>query len=209
MPSSKAHGIDAGRPNTRQSMLETAQKILRSEGFTAMSTRKVAVGSGVPLSQIHYHFGSKEGLVLALLDHLDSATLNRQERMFRSDAPLSERWKQACDFLDRDIESGYVRLLQECIALGWSNPTVATKVKATLDRWSALLTKVASEAEARFGSLGPFTPEEVAELVGKVFLGAEGSLLLGIDEDRQPIRRALRKIGQLIEIKERKEENTS
>ncbi len=209
MPSSKAQGVGTGRPNTRQSMLETAQKILRSEGFSAMSTRKVAVGSGVPLSQIHYHFGSKEGLVLALLDHLDSATLDRQERMFQSAAPLSERWKQACDFLDQDIESGYVRLLQECIALGWSNPTVARKVKVTLDRWSALLTEVANEAEARFGSFGPFTPEEVAELVGKVFLGAEGSLLLGIDEDRQPIRSALRKVGTLIEFIECKGEKTS
>ena len=37
----------------------------------AMSTRKVATEAGVPLSQVHYHFGSKGGLVLALLEAED------------------------------------------------------------------------------------------------------------------------------------------
>ncbi|NIR91707.1 MAG: TetR/AcrR family transcriptional regulator [Gammaproteobacteria bacterium] len=187
-------------------MLDAAQQILTKEGFAALSTRRVALEAGVPLSQIHYHFGSKHGLVLTLLDHLDRATLERQERMYDSTAPLSARWAQACDFLEEDIATGYVRLLQECTALGWSNPDFANKVAALLDRWSALLTAVAEEAETRLGPFGPFTPAEVAELVGKAFLGAESALLLGINEDRQPIRSALRKVGRLIELLETMEE---
>lgn len=201
----KAQRIENGKPDARLALLEAAQGILRAEGFAALSTRKAAAAAGVPLSQIHYHFGSKEGLVLALLDHLDSGVFSRQERMYDSGAPLSERWRQACDFLDEDLASGYVRLLHECIGQGWSNPDVAAKVNATMDHWLALLTEVAKEAESRFGSFGPFTPAELAELVGKAFLGAEAMLLLGIDESKQPIRSALRKVGDVIEAMERRQ----
>ena len=201
----KAQRIENGKPDARLALLEAAQNILQADGFTALSTRKAAAAAGVPLSQIHYHFGSKEGLVLALLDHLDSGVFGRQERMYDSGAPLSRRWRQACDFLDQDMGSGYVRLLQECIAQGWSNPGVAEKVTDIMDRWSELLTEVARDAEARFGGFGPFTPAELGQLAGKAFLGAEAILLLGIDESKQPIRSALRKVGDVIEMMEEKQ----
>ena len=201
----KAQRAETGRPDARLALLEAARDILRSEGIGALSTRRAATAAGVPLSQIHYHFGSKEGLVLALLDHLDSSVFSRQERMYDSGEPLSQRWRRACDFLDQDMESGYVRLLHECIAQGWSNPEVAAKVRGILDHWSRLLTEVAREAEPRFGPFGPFTPAELAELVGKSFIGAEAVLLLGVDESKQPIRSALRKVGDVIEMLESSE----
>ena len=159
--------------DTRQRILEAAETILRCEGYQALSTRHVALTSGVPLSQIHYHFGSKDGLLVATLDHLDLITLDRQRRMFSREEPLSLRWRRACEFLER--------------------------VRSRLDRWAQLLTSVAEEAERQFGPLGPFTPAQLAELIGKAFLGAESALLLGIDETRQPIREALYRIGDLIQ----------
>ena len=41
---------------------------LLADGYAGLSTRKVAEEAGVPLSQLHYHFGSKGGLILALLE---------------------------------------------------------------------------------------------------------------------------------------------
>ena len=41
--------------------------------------------------------------------------------MYAEEAPLWQRYEQACDFLEDDLESGYVRVLQEMIAAGWSN----------------------------------------------------------------------------------------
>lgn len=189
----------------RSALLDAAQRLLRTEGVSALSTRRVASAAGQPLSQIHYYFGSKQGLMLALLDYIDEQTLRRQRTMYGSGTPLSARWYKACDFLDEDLASGYVRLLQECTALGWSEETIAEKVRALAKRWYSLLTEVAREAEARFGPLGPFSPAEIAALVGNAFLGAESLLLLRIDETHVPIRSALRKIGLMIEALERRE----
>lgn len=192
-------------PGARSALLDAAQRLLRTEGVAALSTRRVAAEAGQPLSQIHYHFGSKQGLMLALLDYIDEQTLGRQRAMYGSGASLSARWFKACDFLDEDLASGYVRLLQECIALGWSHEAMAEKVRALFHRWDSLLIEVAREAEVRFGPLGPFSPAEIAALAGKVFLGAESVLLLRIDETHTPIRSALRKIGLMIEALERRE----
>ena len=41
--------------------------------------------------------------------------------MYDAPDPLWVRWDRACDFLDADLESGYVRILQEMIAAGWSD----------------------------------------------------------------------------------------
>ena len=104
----------------------------------------------------------------------------------------------ACDFLDEDLESGYVRVLQEMIAAGWSDPDVAAEVRRAQAGWYALLSDVAERNAARLGGLGPFTPAEVAALMGLPFMGAEAAILLGMDEREFPARSALRKIGALI-----------
>jgi AcrR family transcriptional regulator len=153
--------------------------------------------AGVPLSQIHYHFGSKQRLVLAVLAAQNERLLERQAEMFAGPEPLWRRWERACDFLDADLQSGYVRVLQEMIAAGWSDPDLAGLVRQQLAGWFGLLADVA-RSEAVDGTLGPFTPEEVAMLMGLPFMGAEGAILLGMDEREFPARSALRKIGALI-----------
>src|SRR5258708_38703149 len=102
----------ARKTDTSVGLLEAAKKVLRQGGYSKLSTRQVAAVAGVPLSQIHYHFGSKQGLVLALFEYLNSQLLDRQNAMFHDSAlKLSEQWDRACDYLDEDIASGYVRVL--------------------------------------------------------------------------------------------------
>ena len=183
---------------TATAILDAARRCLLAEGYAATSTRKVASEAGVPLSQVHYHFGSKGGLMLALLEVEDRRRLARQTTMYGNDTPLWQRYEQACDFLEDDLDSGYVRVLQEMIAAGWSTPAIAVKVREMQQGWFDLLTDVAAEAEQRLGALGPFTPREIATLVGIAFIGGEAELLLGFDRQDMPVRAALRRVAQVI-----------
>ena len=192
------------RRDTQLELLAAAEVCLQRDGYGELSTRRVAEHAGVPLSQIHYHFGSKQGLLLALLDHLNKRLLERQAATFAQPMALSRRWERACDFLDEDLSSGYVRILQEMMAAGWSDPELAAAVRRDLNGWFVLLTALAEEAAQRFGGLGPFTPAEVASLVGAAFLGGEAGILLGFESDRAPIRQALRRFGELIRLAEEK-----
>ena len=189
---------DRSESQTSRAILEAARRCLLAEGFAATSTRKVASEAGVPLSQVHYHFGSKGGLMLALLEAEDRRRLGRQQSMYAADEPLWKRYEQACDFLEDDLDSGYVRILQEMIAAGWSTPAIAEKVRSMQQGWFDLLTDVTTEAESQLGGLGPFEPREVATLIGIAFIGGEAEILLGFDRQRMPVRTALRRVAQLI-----------
>jgi len=193
----------AAKVDTPIVVLEAAKKMLRQNGYSKLSTRDVAAAAGVPLSQIHYHFGSKQGMVLALFEHLNSQLLDRQDAMFHdSTLTLSQQWDRACDYLDEDIASGYVRVLQELIAASWADSPVAKVIQPGLMGWFKLLVELARRAEREFGGLGPFKADEVAALVGAAFLGAESGYLLGLEKKGLPIRQSLRRFGDLIRTME-------
>ena len=188
----------AGSAATREQILSAARDRLLADGFARLSTRAVAEAAGVPLSQLHYHFGTKSQLVLALLEAENTRRLARQTAMYAEDRPVWQRYEQACDVFEDDLESGYVRVLQEMIAAGWSDAELGAQVRTLVKGWVDLLTDVMEEADAAFGPLGPFPPTELAALIGQAFLGGEAMLLLGFERGEWPVRSALRRVGVLI-----------
>ena len=193
----------ARKPVTSTVLLEAAKKVLRQNGYSGLSTRDVAAAAGIPLSQIHYHFGSKQGLVMALFEYLNAQLFDRQNALFGDPAlKLSEQWDRACEYLDDDIASGYVRVLQELMAASWADAEVAKVVRAGIMGWVDLIVGVARKAETALGGLGPFTPEEAGAFAANAFIGAESLYLLGLEKKGSPVRQALRRVGELIRIAE-------
>jgi AcrR family transcriptional regulator len=184
---------------TKVALMEAAKAVLLAEGYSGLSTRAIAAAANTQMSQIRYHFGSKEGMVLALYEYMTDQVIDRQTAMF-SDAsmPISQKWDIACDYLDDDIASGYVRVFQELMALGWSNPVVCARVVGTMSQWFALHLKLVEEIQADLGTLGPFEAEDIAALIGTAFVGAESFILLGWEDRGIPLRRALRRFSHVI-----------
>jgi AcrR family transcriptional regulator len=189
-------------PETRAQILIAGKSALLESGYGGLSTRRVAEAASVPLSQIHYHFGSRQNLVLAVLEEENARLLERQTRLYGAEMPLWRQWEQACDFLEEDLRSGYVRVLQEMTAAGWSDEEIAAAVRENLSGWFELLADTASKVAPRLSGLGPLTPDEVAALIGAAFLGIETMILLGFDEETLPCRSALRSIGFLLRTME-------
>ncbi len=186
---------------TKRELLDAAQQVLLEEGYSGLSTRRVAEAAGTQMSQIQYHFGSKEGMILALFEHLNGQLIDRQKRTFDNpDLSVSEKWALSCDYLDEDIASGYVRVLMELTAAGWSNPAIGAAVRSAYAEWRNLILKLAREIERQNGSLGPFSAEEISALVSAAFIGAEAAIMLGYESPEIPFRDALRRFGRIIEL---------
>jgi AcrR family transcriptional regulator len=194
----RARRREQATAETRATILAATRTCLLQDGYANVSTRRVADLADVPLSQIHYHFGSHRQLILAMFQAENDRLLSRQRAMYERPEPLWKQWQRAVDYLDEDLASGYVRILNELIAAGWSDPVLAAAVREQLGAWFRLLADVARERSAAIGQLGSFTPEEVAALMGLPFLGAEAAILLGFDEAELPARSALRKVGALL-----------
>ena len=54
--------------DTKEQLLDTAEKMFAEHGIAAVSLRSIISQAGVNLAAIHYHFGSREGLVEAVFE---------------------------------------------------------------------------------------------------------------------------------------------
>ncbi len=184
---------------TKHELLEAARRVLTRDGFSGLSTRRVAEAASTQMSQIQYHFGSKEGMILALFQHLNDGLIERQTETFKNPGlSVSQKWFLACDYLEEDLASGYVRVLQELIAAGWSNPRIGDAVRNALGQWHELLIGLSREAFDEHGTPDPFTPDSMATLIASAFIGAEALILLGYEERIHSVRDVLRQIGDAL-----------
>jgi AcrR family transcriptional regulator len=184
--------------STRALLLASAGELLSQEGYAATSMRAVADRAGARLSLVHYHFGSKRGLLLAVLEDFTAHLLDRQRAMFSDDRSFAEQWRTACDYLREDIRSGYVRILWELWAAGLADPELAERWRATQSGWRGLVQERLQRLEAERGVELPMRPRALATLIGNLFEGAEIEILTGVTEDEAPHLEALEACAALI-----------
>jgi AcrR family transcriptional regulator len=67
------------RSDTKECILDQAEALFAAHGYQAASLRQITAAAGVNLAAISYHFGSKEGLVAAVIERR-LAPLNDQRR---------------------------------------------------------------------------------------------------------------------------------
>jgi AcrR family transcriptional regulator len=183
---------------TREQILAAAQRVLMRDGGAGLSTRTVAAEAGVNLSLIHYHFGSREGLLLTVLDQMNAELLERQHELYgRQDLALAEKWRRAVEFYAADLKSGYVRILLELAAEGFSNAQLASRVRLAMHGWRDLLAQVITGTRTQIGEL-PLQAEEVASLIVSFWWGMELQYLLGVPEEEGHFWQTLDTIGRLI-----------
>ena len=66
--------------SARERLLREGMRLFLLHGFTTVSTRQICVASGVTQPSLYHHFGSKEGLYIAVIERwfLDVGELLRQ-----------------------------------------------------------------------------------------------------------------------------------
>lgn len=55
-------------PGTKERLLDAAERLFAERGIAATSLRAIIAAAGVNLAAVHYHFGSKEALVTAVVE---------------------------------------------------------------------------------------------------------------------------------------------
>jgi len=196
---SKLDGRAVRGEATRLRILDAARDMLVERGYAGTSTRAVAERAETQLSLVHYHFGGKQQLLVAVLERQNEELLERQRRLYGKPGPLSEKWRTACSYLDDDVRSGYVRVLWELWAAGLADPDLAARWRAAMGGWRELVRTVFSGWAEELELELPAPPAVFAALVANIFEGIEIELLAGVPESEAPHREALDWIGAMIE----------
>ncbi|MEP5763454.1 MAG: CerR family C-terminal domain-containing protein [Halieaceae bacterium] len=111
---------------TRDSLLAAALQVFGRDGFHAASTRAIADAAGVNQALIAYHFGGKEGLYLAVFEHITASMTEHMQPLLdalqleiESLDPGSADGRRAClDIMDRLLQ-GITRMFGQREAAGW------------------------------------------------------------------------------------------
>jgi AcrR family transcriptional regulator len=215
-----------GAPSSRQTLLggndpdETSAKILDAtfrqlalHGYSALSVREIAKEAGVNHALINYHFGTKEKLVIEVLDAANRRLLERQQGMYQGEGGFAEKWATARRFYQDDLRSGFVRVQAELLAASFSNPELREKIVPRVEAWKNVVLGGVREALKTLEACGvelpaPFTAEAIACWISDFWLGMEFSNLLGSNPERGEHRRALDAMQHLLQgVDDRAREN--
>jgi AcrR family transcriptional regulator len=120
-------GLDIIRSNEQEGgmvmerLLDTAVVHFGERGFEGASTRAIAKASGTAMSSITYHFGGKEGLYLAVADHIAARIAARQAEVLKAARETANASReQAREMLLVLLES-FARMLLAPESAAWSS----------------------------------------------------------------------------------------
>jgi AcrR family transcriptional regulator len=82
---------------TRALILDATERLIREEGYAAVSTRRVAAKAGLKPSLVHYYFTTTDDLLLAMSRRGAEESDRMIEEALRSDDPVRALWRFLAD----------------------------------------------------------------------------------------------------------------
>ena len=128
----------------REQLLDVALDLFSSQGFDATSTQQIATAAGVTQGLVFHYFGSKEGLLSAVLSTRHSFTSGMADLLTEAETsptPLEEVLRTLCaGWLDTLHRERSATLLLAGLAL--TNPTFGTQLNEAIAATQKMLANV-------------------------------------------------------------------
>ncbi|HET6762350.1 MAG TPA: TetR family transcriptional regulator, partial [Longimicrobiaceae bacterium] len=131
-------GQKAPEDERRDAILRAAFRVAARERLTGLTAQQVAAEAGVSKGLVFFHFRSKDGLLVALLDWLLEHTLVAvADEAVRALPTAQER---LLSVIRRDVEAlprqrERVELFFDYWVMGTRHPTIRSSIRAALDRY--------------------------------------------------------------------------
>lgn len=186
--------------DTKARILDAAFRCLATSGYAALSVREIARDAGVNHALISYYFGTKDRLVIAVLDEANRQLLQRQRQMYASPGGFAGKWAQARRFYENDVASGFVRVQAELYAASLSNADLRAEFLPRLQAWKQVVHEAVREALLLHRPPLPeaFDAEALGSLISEFWLGMEFARLIGDEAEKARHDRALDAIEHLL-----------
>ncbi len=184
---------------TAERILKAAHRRLAADGYARLNMRNIAAEAGVNHALIHYYFGSKDQLVIAVLDAANRRLIERQTQMYETPGDFAAKWAQARAFYAEDLASGFVRVQMELWAASLSNEALRENFVPRIMEWRRVIEQAVCDALAHYQLDLPASPEVMATWISDFWFGMEFEMLLGLSEAQAHHQEALNALQQLLE----------
>lgn len=98
------------RSTTRTLLLDTAERLLRDEGYGAVTTRRLGDAANVKPQLVHYYFPSMDELFIALFRRRAETGLADAREALNADQPLRVLWRRSRDPSDAALRAEFMAL---------------------------------------------------------------------------------------------------
>jgi len=174
----------APRPHadaTRTRIVDAALQALRSDGIAGVSARAIARHGGFNQALIFYHFGSVEGLLVAVARRESERRSALYAPALREVSSLPELVAVARRLHDEEFAAGSVAALTQMLAGAVGSEELARGIWDALEPWTTLVRETIGRllADTPYGEVLP--ADDLTAAVTALFLGIE--LLTGLDPD--------------------------
>lgn len=165
--------------NTRTQILDTAQELIQKVGLNAMSYADISTAVGIRKASIHYHFPTKDDLVVALLDRHSPCFFRFVDAILDSPESPEIKLRNYCGLFATTLSSGkqdkaclYGMLGAEMKTL--NSPLISQVVQFYRDNQTRLIQLLQQGRET-----GDFKfPGKVEPMAMVIFSTLEGGLLI-------------------------------
>lgn len=165
-------GSDPGLAPTAQRLLDAARRLLARSGYNSLTVEAIGQEAGENKALIRYYFGSKNGLLLALVDGLISDTLWHTRRRLSALSSKEDRAVLVVETLEAILsDTQSYHLLYDLLPHLLQNPTMRRQL-AELYRGYRLL-----NTQALWGDREDTVPQIVRDVAAMTVAVTDGLAL--------------------------------
>jgi len=176
-----------GLAPTAVSLLEGARRLLARSGYASITLDAVAREAGETKSLIRYHFGSKQGLLVALVDWLMHEYTDQQRRLVGSARDSEDRLHSLAESLIQMVHDGTsYRLFFDLMSNLVQDPEMRPRAAGLLMMWRNLTASVLQPSQSQG------VPKEIMTLSSMTLALTDGlALQLLADPESVDVEQAL------------------
>jgi AcrR family transcriptional regulator len=171
-----------GAEATRARILDAALQALRDEGIAAVSARAIARRGGFSQALIFYHFGSVEGLLVAVARRESERRSTLYAPALREATSLPELVAVGRRLHDEEFASGSVAALTQMLAGAARSEDLARDIWDALEPWTTLVGETVERLLAGTPYKDVLSVEDLTAVLTALFLGIE--LFTGLNPDQ-------------------------
>jgi AcrR family transcriptional regulator len=169
---------------TWHALLDAAERVLRTEGAGAATSRRIAEEAGVTQQLVYYYFKTIEEVLLATFQRRSEAALEKAKETVAPDA-TSDIWRDLGASID-------AKLAFEFMGLSGTSSALRKEVANFLIEWRRLQAEVIAKEWQRKGfDSGPLTPQAAAFLLSNIRFMLVCEERVGVTEGHQDAKDAV------------------
>lgn len=174
-------------------MLDAAEKILREEGYAALTSRRVAEYLDVKQRLVYYYFQTMDDLIRETFKRLSIRELARLRKAIASDQPLHEIWNVCLNTSD-------ARLISEFMALANRNEGLGQEVIEFIEKSRDIQISALKKALPNGGKdNNGFSPDVIAFIGTSVALALNRESLIGVKKGHLAVNRMIKQFFNEVE----------